>query len=221
MTAALSSRFTALQRGRVKLYLRILAVSAVIGAVYGAVLTPAGAAPLLSILIGIGNGLIVAGAIAGIEIFLLREGSSAKKLLHLPFIAVVALKSLAYAAIVTTVVVGSGRLLALLLPGLFALAPLAPLNPRAEMMTIGVSLATTLIFVIVLQAAGLVGRRTFRDLMLGRYRRPRAERRFFLFVDVVGSTAIAERLGPLQAHRFLSAVFSAAAEPIAACGGEV
>ena len=89
------------------------------------------------------------------------------------------------------------------------------------MMTIGVSLATTLIFVIVLQAAGLVGRRTFRDLMLGRYRRPRAERRFFLFVDVVGSTAIAERLGPLQAHRFLSAVFSAAAEPIAACGGEV
>jgi len=57
--------------------------------------------------------------------------------------------------------------------------------------------------------------------VLGRYRRPRAERRFFLFVDVIGSTAIAERLGPLQAHRFLAAVFSATAEPVAACRGEI
>ena len=71
-----------------------------IGAVYGLVLTPAGAVPLLSMVIGIGNSLIVAGSIAGIEIFLLREGSSAKRLLRLPFIAVVALKSLVYAAIV-------------------------------------------------------------------------------------------------------------------------
>ena len=222
MATAPPSGLSALQRGRVKLYLRILAVSALIGAVYGLVLTPAGALPLLSMAIGIGNSLIVAGSIAGIEIFLLREGSSGKRLLRLPFIAVVALKSLAYAAIVIAATKwGSAQAWALLLPGLFALAPLAPLDPRSEMVTIGISLATTLIFVIVLQAAGLVGRRTFRDLMLGRYRRPRAERRFFLFVDVVGSTAIAERLGPLQAHRFLSAVFSAAAEPIAACGGEV
>ena len=88
-------------------------------------------------------------------------------------------------------------------------------------MTIGLSLATTLVFVIVLQASGLVGRRTFRDLMLGRYRQPRRERRFFLFVDVVGSTSIAERLGPLEAHNFLSAVFSATAEPIAATRGEI
>jgi adenylate cyclase len=210
---------TALQRGRVRLYLRILAVSAAIGAVYGVVLTPAGASPLLSILIGIGNGLVVAGSIAGIEIFLLREGSSAKRLLRLPFIAVFALKSVVYAAIVTTVVAGAGRLGALLFPGGLASAP--RLDPRNELAAIGFSLVITVIFVIILQAAGLVGRRTFRDLMLGRYRRPRAERRFFLFVDVVGSTAIAERLGPLQAHRFLSAVFSAVAEPVAVYRGEI
>jgi adenylate cyclase len=213
---------TALQRGRIRLYLRILAISAAIGAVYGVVLTPAGALPLLSMAIGIGNSLIVAGSIAGIEIFLLREGSSAKRLLRLPFIAVVLLKSLVYAAIVTAATKwGSAQAWALLFPGLFALAPLAPLDPRSEMVTIGVSLATTVIFVVVLQAAGLVGRRTFRDLMLGRYRRPRAERRFFLFVDVIGSTAIAERLGPLQAHQFLAAVFSAVAEPVAVCRGEI
>ncbi|HLX82033.1 MAG TPA: adenylate/guanylate cyclase domain-containing protein [Burkholderiales bacterium] len=213
---------TALQRGRVKLYLRILAISAPIGAVYGVVLTPAGALPLLSMVIGIGNSMVVAGSIAAIEIFLLREGSSAKRLLRLPFVAVVVLKSLAYAAIVTAVTKwGTAQAWALLFPGSFALAPLAPLDPRGELTTIGVSLATTLIFVIVLQAAGLVGRRTFRDLVLGRYRRPRRERRFFLFVDVIGSTAIAERLGPMQAHQFLAAVFSATAEPVAACNGEI
>lgn len=210
---------SALQRGRLKLFLRILAISAALGAVYGVVLRPTGATPLVSILIGIGNGLVVAGGIAGIEIFLLREGTSAKRLLRLPFIAVVVLKSLTYAAIVTAVVLGAGRLGALLFPGGFESAP--RLDLRSEMMTIGFSLTTTVIFVIVLQAAGLVGRRTFRDLVLGRYRRPRAERRFFLFVDVVGSTAIAERLGPLQAHRFLSAVFSAVAEPVAVCRGEI
>ena len=85
----------------------------------------------------------------------------------------------------------------------------------------GLALAITTIFVVILQASSLVGRRTFRDLLFGRYRNPRAERRFFLFVDIVGSTAIAERLGPLAAHRFLAAVFSAVAEPVAACRGEI
>jgi len=75
--------------------------------------------------------------------------------------------------------------------------------------------------VMMFQAAGLVGYRTFMALLLGRYRRPYAERRFFLFVDVVGSTAIAERLGALEAHRFLAAVFSAVAEPIEHCRGEI
>lgn len=222
MSAPSASHFTALQRGRVRLYLRILAISAPIGAVYGAVLTPSGASPLLSMVIGIGNSLFVAGSIAAIEIFLLREGSPAKRRLRLPFIAVLALKTLCYAAIVIAVTRwGTAQSWALLFPGWFALAPLARLGPRTEIVSIGVSLATTVVFVTVLQAAGLVGRRTFRDLMLGRYRQPRAERRFFLFVDVVGSTAIAERLGPLQAHRFLGAVFSAVAEPVASSQGEI
>jgi adenylate cyclase len=71
------------------------------------------------------------------------------------------------------------------------------------------------------QAADLLGYRTFIDLLLGKYRHPRTERRFFLFVDVVGSTTIAERLGPLDAHRFLAAVFETVAEPVQLCRGEI
>ena len=211
------SPLTALQRGRIRLYLRILAAAAAIGAGYGVVLAPEGFSPAISITVGIANGILIAGCIAGIEIFLLREGTSAKRGLRLPFIAVVLLKSLLYASIVSVFVIGAPQL-ARIFPGV--LRP-TPLDRHTELVTIGFSMAMTLIFVIVLQAGGLVGRRTFRNLVLGRYRRPRTERRFFLFVDVVGSTAIAERLGALQAHNFLAAVFSAIAEPIAACGGEI
>lgn len=201
---------SALLRERIRLYLRILAASAVVGLCYGAVLSQNLYPVWVSMIIGMVNGIGIAGCLAGIEIFLLREGSSMKRLLRLPFVAVVALKTAAYAGVVSVFV--------LLLPRLLGQAPL---ERHAALVTIGVSLATTLIFVITLQVAALLGRRTFRNLMLGRYRNPRAERRFFLFVDVVGSTAIAERLGALPAHRFLAAVFSATAEPVAACRGEV
>jgi len=213
----MSPSTTALQRERVRLFLRIMLVAAVIGAGYGVVLAPAGVAPWISILVGIGNGIVISGCIAGIEIFLLREGTSMKRGLRLPFVAVVLLKTLAYAGIVSIVVVGAPQL-ARIFPGVLRAVPLAR---HTELITIGFSLMMTLVFVIILQAASLVGRRTFRNLVLGRYRQPRPERRFFLFVDVIGSTAIAERLGPLQAHRFLAAVFSATAEPIAASRGEI
>jgi adenylate cyclase len=210
------ARPTALQRDRLKLFLRVIAVSGGIGAVYGALLQTGGSI-FVSTVMGVLNGVLIAGAIGGIEIFLLREGTSMKRLLRLPFVAVFLLKTAAYGAIVCVAIAGAPYL-AYLLPGQ---VPPTPLEPRAALVTLGFSLATTMIFVIVLQAAGLLGRRTFRNLVLGRYRRPRAERRFFLFVDVVGSTAIAERLGPMEAHNFLAAVFSAAAEPVAASRGEI
>jgi len=210
LLGAMSAPFTALQRDRFRLYLRIIAVSGVVGAGYGAILTQTLYPTWISVAVGMLNGVGISACLAGIEIFLLREGSSMKRLLRLPFVVVVLLKTVAYAGVVSAFVVVLPRL-----------AGLASLDRHTELLTIGVSLATTLIFVIALQMAGLVGRRTFRNLMFGRYRNPRAERRFFLFVDVIGSTAIAERLGPLQAHRFLAAVFSATAEPVAATHGEI
>ena len=206
-----------MQRERLRLYARIVAAAAIVGALFGARLGMQSDALPLSLLVGIVDAVLIAGTLAGIEIFLLREGSSMRRLLGLPFVLVVALKTAAYGLICALVITGIPRLLtALLGPG-----SVAPVAPRVEAILVVLSLAMTLIFVVFQQAASLVGRRTFRNLVLGRYRRPRSERRFFLFVDVVGSTAIAERLGPLQAHRFLAAVYSAAAEPVAACAGEI
>ena len=217
----MTSRRTALDRERLRLYLRILSASAVVGALFGLRLgIDRPSYLLLNLGAGVANALVIAGTIAGIEIFLLREGSPAmRRLAALPFFAVLALKTLAYGAIISAAVIGSGRLIdAFLLP-----APPAGETggARTTALLIGASLATTLLFVIIQQAVSLVGRRTFRNLLFGRYRRPRLERRFFLFVDVVGSTALAERFGALRAHEFLAAVFGATAEAVAACRGEV
>ena len=215
----MTSRRTALDRERLRLYLRILSAGAAVGALFGLRLGLDRATPLLlNIASGVVDALLISGAIAGLEIFALRSGPAARRLHALPFAAAVALKTVVYGALIAAVVVGSGLAIDALLPPELAGSGI---DPRTTGLIIAASLGTTLAFVVLMQATGLVGRRTFRDLILGRYRRPRAERRFFLFVDVVGSTALAERLGALEAHNFLAAVFAAVAEPVAACRGEV
>ena len=123
------------------------------------------------------------------------------------------LQSLVYGAIAGAVFVGQ--------PGQRLLGVVTVYNARTRLIAVCLSLVAVAVVVMMFQAAGLVGYRTFTALLLGKYRRPYAERRFFLFVDEVGSTAIAERLGALDAHRFLDAVFSAAAEPVERCRGEI
>ena len=211
----------AVTRARLRRFLRILRIAAIIGAVAGAVYAGANAAPgarsllgslLISVPIGVIDGVLIASAIAGIEIFLLTRASM-RWLDALPFAAVFVLKTLVYGAV-------SGSVLAAQ-PGERLLGVVSVYNARTGPIAVGLSLVPVAVMVMMFQAAGLVGYRTFVALLLGRYRRPYAERRFFLFVDVVGSTAIAERLGALEAHRFLAAVFSAVAEPIELCRGEI
>lgn len=215
---------TALQREQLRLLFRIVLVGAAIGAVYGLIvggsLAPAGQrSRFADAAVGIVNGIAISASIGAIEIFVLRA-RLLRGFAALPFGVVFVLKVLAYGGIIAAVVAGEpGGHLAALAFGQPERS--RPLPARATAITIGFSLAVTAVFVVVMQAAGLVGRRTFRDLVLGRYRTPRRERRFFLFVDVVGSTPIAERLDPLEVHRLLSAVFTALAEPVAECRGEI
>jgi adenylate cyclase len=220
----MKSGIPALRRKRLRMWLAVMAVSAVLGALYGAFLAShfglAGLRPrVIVVLTSTLHGVLMGGSISACEIFLMQS-AAARRLQALPFLALVALKTLAYGAIVIAVDAGA--------PGPRALGALVGRDPLvadmiapATALTVAFSLAVTLLFVLSVQGAQLLGFRTARDLVLGRYRKPRRERRFFLFVDVVGSTGIAERLGPLEAHRFLAAVFAALAEPVAAWRGEI
>jgi adenylate cyclase len=62
---------------------------------------------------------------------------------------------------------------------------------------------------------------TMIALVVGGYHRSRTEERFCLFVDIAGSTPLAERIDPDAVHRFLGEVFRLASDPIDDHRGEV
>lgn len=61
----------------------------------------------------------------------------------------------------------------------------------------------------------------FRSFVLGRYRTPRVEERTFMFLDLVGSTTIAERLGHVRYFELLQALFNDITEPLLDHSGQV
>jgi adenylate cyclase len=191
---------TALRRERVRLYLRITAASALIGVLY-AIATNPWPTPGHELGTAAMNGTVISALVGLFEVFVFPS-SRLRAFAALPFAVVVALKTALYGLIVIGTLTRGG-------------------SESPSTLAFVFSLMVTFVVVVAMQVAQLLGFRTARDLFLGRYRQPHRERRFFLFVDVAGSTGIAERLGPMEAHRFLAAVFAAAAEPVAACRGEI
>lgn len=201
---------------RVRLLMRILVGGALVGAVYGALIyVVVGGSGLRGMLVGAVNGATITIVIGSIEILWLPTGKG-RALRQAPFLVTFGVKWLVYGALITAVNVGAW--------GRRVLSVLAdtPLQPGAlTPVSVVFSFVATFGFLFVLEISSIVGRRTLRNVVLGRYHRPRSEERFFLFVDIAGSTALAERIGPAAVHRFLDRVFRLASEPIDDHGGEI
>lgn len=71
------------------------------------------------------------------------------------------------------------------------------------------------------QISSLVGKRVFMNYLSGRYNKPKAEIRTFMFLDLSSSTTIAEKLGPLNYHRFMNEYFYDIDGPIVESKGEI
>ena len=67
----------------------------------------------------------------------------------------------------------------------------------------------------------MLGPGTLMNLLLGRYHRPIAEDRIFMFLDLNDSTAIAAELGPLRFNDFKNDFFHDIAEPILETRGQI
>jgi adenylate cyclase len=67
----------------------------------------------------------------------------------------------------------------------------------------------------------LLGQNVLLNFITGRYHRPRLEQRVFLFIDIEGSTALAERLGEFAFHRLVNRFVVDITEPIVAAYGEI
>jgi adenylate cyclase len=64
----------------------------------------------------------------------------------------------------------------------------------------------------VRQMSAMVGPRVLVNLLLGKYHRPKVETRIFMFLDLEGSTSIAERLGHEEFCRLIQECFRDLAE---------
>ncbi|MDM9619861.1 adenylate cyclase [Rhizobium sp. AC44/96] len=76
------------------------------------------------------------------------------------------------------------------------------------------ALAVCALIIFVLRVRELLGRDIFTSMLFSRYRKPLSEERVFLFIDLVDSTAFAEKHGDLRAQQMLSSLFAAFAEPV-------
>ena len=73
----------------------------------------------------------------------------------------------------------------------------------------------------IVQMNLMVGMNVLGYFVAGRYHRPREEQRIFLFLDLVGSTALAERLGSAAYYGLLRRFVDQLTEPILESRGEI
>jgi len=163
------------------------------------------------LLIGVIYGVLISGAIGAFELFA-SSGPLRDWLGSLPFSISLAVRTAFYAAVIIPVqYFDLGVLIAGRTP-----------DPAQDVWTAiifsGVfALALNLLFAIT----NIIGPRAFFHLITGRYHKPVEESRFVLFVDIAGSTTLAERFGSLGIHRFLDKTFRSLTGPIIDFRGEV
>jgi class 3 adenylate cyclase len=86
---------------------------------------------------------------------------------------------------------------------------------------VGLAFSGSMLFGAVYELVRLVGGRALLNVILGRYRHATREERVMLFLDLVGSTTLAEQLGELRVQELLTRFFYDIDEAIVAHGGEV
>ena len=134
---------------------------------------------------------------------------------RLPQIAELAIKALAMTAVLTIAAVG---LQLVLYPATFFSQDwLVHHLPSIVAISFSVSLVTGAIF----EFRRLIGGRVLGSFVLGTYHRPRREHRIVMFLDIAGSTTLAEQLGEVRVHDLITSFFFDIARPIAGHDGEV
>jgi adenylate cyclase len=184
---------------RLEKKLRLLAIivttSMIGGAVYSLTL---GFTATRDIAVGISYGLLISVPISSITLFVL-EGRMRVWLGGLSFTGNLIVRSAIYAAIIVPILffqLGS------------AIVGIAR-DPSHKTLWIDVTYAVACLVLtnLVIGITNIIGPRAFLNFVTGRYHSPVEENRFILFVDIAGSTGLAERLGGLTIHRLLDRTF--------------
>jgi adenylate cyclase len=184
---------------RLERKLRALAVIIVAGTIAGlAVNLAQGRTSPSAMMVGTIYGLLLCVAIGGVELFVL-DGLMRDWLSRLSFTVNLIVRSTIYAAIIMII---QGFHLGEVIAGL-------PVDTFGQNFWSGFISAAVISVLMNLGfgIANIIGPRAFLNFVSGRYHSPIEENRFVLFVDIAGSTGLAERLGGIDIHRFLDHTF--------------
>jgi adenylate cyclase len=86
---------------------------------------------------------------------------------------------------------------------------------------VAIAFAASILIGAIYELIRLVGGRVLLNVILGRYRRATREERVLLFLDLIGSTTLAEQMGELKVQDLLTRFFFDIDAAIVAHGGEV
>jgi adenylate cyclase len=194
---------------KLRMFAAILIGGMVGGTIY--VISRIGTAPT-DILVGLTYGLLISAAIGAFE-FLAASGTLYAWLSSLSFTANLLVRSAVYAAVIVCVQYFD---LGVRLVGL------TPDHSRHDFLSATLfSAAFSVAMNFLIGVVNIIGARSFFHLATGRYHAPVEENRFVLFVDIAGSTGLAEKLGGLGIHRFLDRTFRLLTVSVVDYRGEV
>jgi adenylate cyclase len=160
----------------------------------------------------IAYGLLFSLSLGGVSLFVL-EGPLRAWLGSLSFTSNLIVRSTIYAAIIVPI-------LFFQLGSVIVGQTVAPAN-RIFWISIVYAVGLLVVFNLALGISRIVGRRALLNFVIGRYHTPVEENRFVLFVDIAGSTGLAERLGGIGIHRLLDRIFRLLSVAVVDYRGEV
>jgi adenylate cyclase len=189
----------------------MVATAAAAGSFYAVIQGPPNFSWIVEIATGATIGAVISSCIIGFELFgagpLFERGGR-----RLPLVAAMLLRTIVYSVVIMAAL--------LVFPWLYSGDEPSPF--RSGIVTdLVFSIAATFLFVSLTSVAQLIGPNVLASLLTGRYYHPREEQRVVLFLDLVGSTAIAEGIGNVGFHALLSETFTRLSRVVTDFGGEV
>ena len=207
-------RLTATDRNTLRTLAIVVGCSTIGGAAFGSAMT--GSNVIFDprpAMIGSYNGFLISLIIAGFKLSS-RSGAARYWLNRAPFLVNVILWSVCYLAVFTLVIQSSFLVVGVEIEGW-------GWQEANFLIAVGASFAASIAVNAIVRMGQMLGRGELFKFLTGYYCRPREEERIFLFIDLVDSTATAERIGHVAFHRLLNDVIHDATEPILASQGEI
>ncbi len=188
-------------------------ISAAISAYFGQAVAPADEPPMRGALQGVLTSFLIGTPIIFFEVRRARIDALGW-MRRLPLAGYFLVKVMFYC-----VVILAGLILSRLLMSIGTSQPVVfdSVFRNSILFSVGMSVVGNL----VVETGRLLGFGTLKNLLIGRYARPRQEQKAFLLIDMKDSTGLAEKLGAIRFHELLNAFFRDIADAALECDAEI